>query len=323
MHIVVLDGYTLNPGDLSWEPFASLGSCIVHDRTPPAEVVARSAGAQMLLTNKTVLSREILDQLPDLRYIGVLATGYNVVDVAAAAARGIPVTNVPEYGTMSVVQMVFAHVLNLCQHVGEHSARVRQGAWCRSEDFCFWDYPLVELCGLTLGIVGYGRIGSAVARVAEAFGMKVMAHDPAVAAAGPTGDTVMTDIETLFRQSDVVSLHCPLTENTRGLVNARLLGLMKPDAFLINTSRGPLVDEAALAEALNTGRLAGAGVDVLAVEPASGDCPLLDADRCYVTPHIAWATAAARQRLMTTAFQNARAFVEGRYVNVVNGVSSA
>lgn len=317
MRIVVLDGYALNPGDLSWDGFRSLGECVVHDRTPANETVARSAGAEVLLTNKTVLSGEIIDQLADLRYIGVLATGYNVVDTEAAAKRRIPVTNVPEYSTRSVAQLVFAHLLNFCHHVADHSAGVRQGKWTESEDFCFRDYPLLELSGQTMGIVGLGRIGSAVATTAVAFGMNVLAHDPNPPEKVPE-HIVLTDLETLFRESDVVSLHCPLTAGNEGFVDNELLGLMKRSAFLINAARGPLVDTAALADALNNGTLAGAGVDVLTQEPPAADNPLLTARNCSITPHIAWATRAARERLMATAFGNTEAFLRGERVNAVN-----
>lgn len=319
MRIVVLDGHTLNPGDLSWESLASLGELTVHERTPAAEIVSRAAGAGILLTNKTPLTADTIGQLPALRYIGVLATGYNVVDTEAAAARGIPVTNVPEYGTASVVQMVFAHLLNFYHHAADHGASVRAGAWSRSPDFCFWDYPLVELSGRTLGIVGAGRIGLAVARVAEAFGMRVLVSGRPGGNKGSDG-FARTDLETLFRESDVVSLHCPLTEETRGLVNRERLGLMKPGAFLINTSRGALVVEADLAAALNEGVIAGAGLDVLSTEPPAPDNPLLAARNCCITPHIAWATLAARRRLMQTACENVRAFLTGQRIHVVNGL---
>ncbi|MGC8988950.1 MAG: D-2-hydroxyacid dehydrogenase [Verrucomicrobiia bacterium] len=316
MRIVVLDGYTLNPGDLDWSPLEALGSCIIYPRTPLDQVLARAMGAEIVLTNKTILNRETIMQLPALRYIGVLATGYNVVDVAAAKERGIIVTNVPTYGTASVAQMVFAHLLNLTQHVAAHAESVRAGDWTRSEDFCYWRYPLVELAGLTMGIVGFGRIGRETGKLARAFGMKVIYHD-VFAASVPAHEGTSVDLDTLFRESDVVSLHCPLTETNRGLVNAARLDLMKPTAFLINTSRGPLVDERALAEALNSGRIAGAGLDVLCVEPPSPDNPLLTAKNCFITPHIAWATRAARQRLLETAVANVRAFVQGKPENVV------
>ncbi len=319
MRIVVLDGYTLNPGDLSWAKLESLGDCVVHDRTAPEETVSRSQGADIILTNKTVLDRRVLADLPDLKYIGVLATGYNVVDIDATAKRGIPVTNVPEYGTASVAQMVFAHVLNFCNRVGEHSTSVRAGNWSRSRDFCFWEHPLHELDGMTLGIIGLGRIGSAVARLALAFGMRVLAHNPTHPVRRHDG-IVMTDLESIFRDSDIVSLHCPLTSKNERFVNAELLNLMKPTAFLVNTSRGLLVDEAALASALNQGHIAGAGLDVLAREPPSPDNPLVSARNCYLTPHIAWATYGARRRLMDIAINNVKAFLGGTPVNIVNGV---
>jgi glycerate dehydrogenase len=319
MRIIVLDGHTLNPGDLSWDAFATLGELTVHERTPEAEIIPRAAGAEILLTNKTPLSSATIGQLPALRYIGVLATGYNVVDADAAAARGIPVTNVPEYGTASVVQLVFAHILNFCNHAAEHGASVRAGAWSRSPDFCFWEHPLVELSGLTLGIVGSGRIGLAVARVAEAFGMRVLVSGRP-GRKQEAGGFPRTDLQTLFRESDVVSLHCPLTDETRGLVNRERIRLMKPNAFLINTSRGPLVVEADLAEALNDGTIAGAGLDVLSTEPPSPDNPLLTARNCCVTPHIAWATLDARRRLMQTASENLRGFLDGNRIHVVNGL---
>lgn len=318
MNIVVLDGYTLNPGDLTWAGLEALGECTVYERTSGDLVVERSRQAEVLFTNKVPLGRAELNQLPRLRYIGVLATGYNVVDVAAAREQNIVVTNIPTYGTRSVAQMTFALLLELAQHVGHHAQTVRDGRWTQSKDFCYWDYPLVELEGLTLGLVGFGRIGRAVAEVALAFGMKVLAHD-AFAPAAPVSGVTMVDLETLFRQSDVVSLHCPLTAENKGLVNSARLNLMKSSAFLINTSRGPLVNEVDLAAALNAGRLAGVGLDVLAVEPPRPDNPLLTAKNCLITPHIAWATAAARRRLMDIAVGNLRAFLAGASVNRVNG----
>lgn len=319
MRIAILDGYSLNPGDLSWEQFQALGECVIYDRTPPEMTLTRAAGADMIITNKVVLSREIINQLPDLKYIGVTATGYNVVDTLAAAERGIPVTNVPGYGTQAVVQMVFAHILDFTNLVAQHSAAVRDGKWSRCKDFCFWEHPLMELSGKTMGIVGLGRIGSAVAAVALAFGMRVLACNPG---RDPKSESSisLTDLETVFRESDVVSLHCPLKDGNRGFVNASLLKLMKPTALFINTGRGPLVDEAALADALNSGTLAGAGLDVLAAEPPSADCPLLTAKNCHITPHIAWASTEARQRLMTAAAQNASSFMRGKIVNAVNGM---
>lgn len=319
MKIVILDGYTLNPGDLSWKPIEELGELTVYDRTPPEQVVKRAAGAEMVLTNKTILSRSSIEQLHRLQYIGVLATGYNIVNIEAARDRGIPVTNVPMYATQSVAQAVFAHLLNLTHHVAEHAQGVRAGRWSACEDFCYWDWPLVDLADLTMGIIGFGRIGQAVARAALAFQMQVLAYDAdkEVKKRLPEG-VRWADLETLFRQSDVVSLHCPLTADNQKLIDAQRLALMKPTAFLINTSRGGLIDEAALAEALNTGQIAGAGLDVLSVEPPPADHPLLAARNCYITPHQAWATKAARERLLQTAADNIRAFLAGKPQNVVN-----
>jgi glycerate dehydrogenase len=318
MRIVVLDGYTLNPGDLSWAALEALGPCTVHDRTPPEETVARAETAEIVLTNKTVLSREIIARLPRLRYIGVLATGYNVVDVEAARQRNVPVANVPDYGTASVAQMVFCHLLNLAQHVADHGRSVAAGRWTQSADFCYWESPLVELAGLTMGIVGFGRIGRAVAEIARAFGMNVLVHD--VVRPAEMGTYIrFVGLEELFRQSDAISLHCPLTPETHRLVNAERLAWMKPSALLINTSRGPLVDERALAEALDAGRIAGAGLDVLSIEPPPADNPLLRAKNCCITPHVAWATRAARQRLLDVAVANVRAFLAGKPQNVVLG----
>lgn len=316
MRIVVLDGFTLNPGDLSWNELKSIGECEIYDRSPPDDVVPRAGDAEIVLTNKTVLTRDQIQNLPKLKYIGVLATGYNVVDVAAARERNIPVTNVPTYGTRSVAQHTFALLLELTQHVGHHARTVRDGRWTKSPDFCYWDHPLVELHNLTLGIVGFGRIGTAVGEIASAFGMKVLASR-ATRQSSPSA-IQFVDLETLFRQSDVVSLHCPLTPQTRNLVNQERLAMMKPSAFLLNTSRGPLIDEPALVEALNSGRIAGAALDVLSVEPPTADNPLLRAKNCLITPHIAWATRAARSRLMQIAVANVRAFLDGRPENVVN-----
>jgi len=317
MHIVVLDGHTLNPGDLSWDELQALAPCDIYDRTTPAQLQGRAKYADLLITNKTPLRREQIAELPKLKYIGVTATGYNIVDVAAARERGMVVTNVPTYGTRSVAQMTFALLLELTQHVGHHSRRVAEGAWSGSVDWCFWERPLIELEGLTLGLVGFGRIGRAVAELALAFGMKVQVVTRTPPAALLPGVRV-SSLDELLRTSDVVSLHCPLTPATEKLVNAERLALMKPAAFLLNTSRGPLIDEVALAEALNGGRLAGAGLDVLSVEPPPVSNPLLAAKNCLVTPHLAWATRAARSRLMQVAVENVRAFLAGRPVNVVN-----
>jgi glycerate dehydrogenase len=317
MNLVVLDGHTLNPGDLSWDALAALGSCQVFPRTPPPLVVQRAEHAAILLTNKVPLGRDQFARLPALRYVGVTATGYNVIDTAAARERGVIVTNVPAYGTASVAQMTFALLLELAQRAGHHAHGVREGRWSNSPDWCYWDWPLVELDGLTMGIVGHGRIGRAVAGLARAFGMNVLATGSKPPAA-PEAGVEFTDLDSLFRRSDVVSLHCPLTPETKQLVNAARLALMKPTAFLLNTSRGPLIDEAALADALNADRLAGAGLDVLSTEPPPPDHPLLHAKNCVITPHLAWATRAARTRLMNVAVENVRAFLAGHPRNVVN-----
>lgn len=313
--IVVLDGFTLNPGDLDWRALEEIGDVTVYARTPLAETVARAAGAEIVLTNKAPVSAAHLAELPALRYIGVLATGFNIVDVAAARARGIVVANVPGYGTASVAQHVFALILELAQRTGHHAQTVREGRWAASEDFCYWDFPLLELAGRTLGIVGYGAIGQAVAEIGRAFGMRVLAstRTPRVAPGVEFGP-----VEEVFRQADVVTLHCPLTPETQGLVHTGRLAGMKRGAFLINTGRGALVVERDLAAALEAGQIAGAGLDVLSVEPPSVDNPLLTARNCLITPHIAWATGAARVRLMGIAVANVRAFLAGRPEHVVN-----
>ncbi|MFC1485673.1 D-2-hydroxyacid dehydrogenase [Candidatus Latescibacterota bacterium] len=315
--IVVLDGYTLNPGDLSGENLESLGKLTIHDRSAPDEVLGRSTGADILLTNKTVLDRPTIMVLPELKYIGVLATGYNIVDLAAADERGIPVTNVPEYGTASVAQMTFALILELVLQVGYHAETVRDGRWAAHPDFCYWDRPLIELAGMILGIVGFGRIGSAVARIARSFGMTVIAYDINLLAESEAGVSFVP-LDEVFRRADIVTLHCPLTEENTGMVNADRLALMKPAAYLINTSRGPLVVERDLADALNRGTIAGAGLDVLSVEPPRDANPLIGAGNCFITPHISWATSSARKRLMETVVGNIRAFLAGNPVNVVN-----
>jgi glycerate dehydrogenase len=317
MKIVVLDGYTLNPGDLSWERMKSYGETIIYDRSEVTTIFERAEGAQILITNKTPLTAETINSLPDLNYIGVLATGYNVVDIQAAKERGIIVSNIPTYGTASVAQMVFSHILHLTQHVKEHSDSVMSGKWTQSVDFCYWDYPLIELAGKTIGIVGFGRIGQKVAEVAKAFSMKVLAYDKFSNTMTSTiADFV--DIDTLFSHSDIVTLHCPLFPETEGLVNEDHLKLMKPHAFLINTSRGPLVNEQALADALNSGTIAGAGLDVVSTEPILPNNPLLQAKNCFITPHIAWATLDARKRLLDTAVDNICAFINHIPQNVVN-----
>ncbi|UUZ96329.1 D-2-hydroxyacid dehydrogenase [Paenibacillus sp. P25] len=318
MNIVVLDGYTLNPGDLSWKGLEELGRTVIYDRTAPDDIVERAAEADTILTNKTPLSAEVLARLPKLRYIGVLATGYNIVDTEATRERGIPVTNVPTYGTHSVVQFVFALLLELCHRVQLHSDAVHAGEWTRSVDFCFTRSPLVELAGKTIGLIGLGRIGSQTAQVARAFGMRVLASGGGRTAPPKVEGVEWVELDELLKQSDVVSLHCPLTPATEKLLQAERISLMKPTAFLINTSRGPLIDEQALADALNEGRIAGAALDVLSTEPPKADNPLLGARNCLITPHIAWATQEARARLMETAVDNVRHFLAGEIVNTVN-----
>ena len=302
--IVTLDGYGLNPGDLSWEGIERLGKLTVYDRTAVDEIVERAAGAGIVLTNKTPLSAATLDQLPQLRYIGVLATGYNIVDIEAAKERGIVVTNIPSYSTNSVAQMVFAHLLNIASDVATHSQSVKAGEWARCKDFCYLKSPVFELAGKTIGIVGFGHIGSAVARIAHAFGMKVLAKTSKSREELP--------------ESDVITLHCPLTDSTRNLINADSIARMKPTAIVINTGRGPLVNEHDLAEALNNGRIKAAGVDVLSQEPPRPDNPLVAARNCYITPHIAWATLEARERLMQIAADNIRQYIDGNIINQVN-----
>lgn len=317
MKIVLLDAHTANPGDVSWSPFESIGPCDIHPRTPLEETVARCAGATAIITNKAPITREIIAALPDLRYIGVIATGFNVVDTVAAKERGIPVTNVPGYGTPAVAQHVFALILELANHVGAAAADVRAGGWQRCPDFSYWDQPIIELAGKTLGIVGYGGIGAAVARIGAAFGMRVLASRRSWPTPPPPG-IEPADTDALFRQSDVLSLHCPLTDDTKHLINERTLGLMKPTSLLINTGRGPLVDETALAAALNAGTIAGAGLDVLSVEPPKQPNPLQQAKNCLITPHVAWASREARTRLIDACAANLRAFLAGQPVHVVN-----
>ena len=315
MNIVILDSFTTNPGDLSWAPLESLGSLVAYDRTDDADIVPRARDAEIVLTNKTLLSRGVIAALPRLKCICVLATGYNVVDVAAAKEHGVTVCNVPEYSTPNVAQAVFALLLELTNRTGHHDRTVHEGRWAACDDFCYWDGELVELAGLTLGIVGYGRIGQAVARVGRAFEMRILAHRRQ--ATGPIDGGEHADLDRLFVESDVVSLHCPLTPATKELVNAARLARMKPTALLINTARGGLVNEADLAAALDAGTIAGAGLDVLSVEPPSAANPLLRARNCVITPHIAWATRNARRRLIEATAGNVAAFLAGRPQNVV------
>ena len=316
--LIVLDGHATNPGDLSWSAFHALTDCHVHDRTSPHEIIARAQDAELILTNKTPITADTLARLPALRYIGVLATGTNVVDLPAARARGICVTNIPGYGTRSVAQHTLALILEATNHVGLHAADVRDGAWSRSPDWCYWQKPLVELDGLTLGIIGYGSIGRQVAALARAFGMNIVATSRSASARTEDGVTFLP-LDRLLAESDIVSLHCPLTDDTRHLINAATLARMKPTALLINTSRGPLINEADLADALRHNRIAGAALDVLSAEPPHPDNPLLTAPNCLITPHQAWATRAARTRLLETAAANLRAFLAGHPQNQVGG----
>jgi glycerate dehydrogenase len=316
MKIVVLDGYTLNPGDLSWRDLEALGHVVVHEHSTAAQVVERAQDAQIVLTNKTPVPRQTLARLPQARYIGVLATGFNIVDVEAARERDIPVCNVPIYGTASVAQAAIAHVLNLTQRIGDHAVAVAGNRWAQCRDFSFRDHPLVELEGLTFGVIGFGRIGRRTAELARAFGMRILAHTRTSDSSVDWAEFV--DLDELLKRSDVVSLHCPLTPETERMIDAERLACMKPTAFLVNTSRGPLIDEEALHEALEAGTIAGAGLDVMTVEPPGADHPLYSAINCYVTPHNAWATGAARGRLLDTVVDNVRAFVAGSPQNVVN-----
>ena len=316
MKIVVLDGYGLNPGDLSWDAVSQLGELTVYDRTSSEEVIERSAGAEAILTNKTVITAEIMEALPDLKYIGVLATGYNVVNIDAAREKGIVVTNIPAYSTPSVAQMVFAHILNIAQQVQHHSEEVRKGRWTNNADFCFWDTPLIELREKKIGLVGLGHTGFNTARIAIGFGMQVTAYTSKSSLQLPPEIKKRT-LDELFSECDIVSLHCPLTDETKELVNAERLRLMKPTAILINTGRGPLVNEQDLADALNAGKLYAAGLDVLSSEPPKADNPLLTARNCYITPHIAWASLEARTRLMDILVENIKALQAGKPVNNV------
>lgn len=320
MKIVILDGYAENPGDLSWQGIESLaepGGFTVHDYTPPEEIVARMSGAQVVFTNKTPLTAETIAACPELKYIGVLATGYNVVDVAAAKAHGVAVTNIPTYGTSAVAQYTMALLLELCHHVGAHSDSVHQGSWTKSRDFCYWNFPLMELAGKTMGLIGYGRIGQAVGKLAHAFGMELLVYTQPQPAE-PEPGVRFVSLEELLAQADAVSLHCPLFAENTGMINRERLALMKEGAFLLNTARGPLIDEEAVAEALKSGKLGGAALDVVSVEPIRADNPLLGAPNCLITPHIAWAAKESRARLMDIATENLRSFLDGKPVNVVN-----
>ncbi|TSJ43333.1 D-2-hydroxyacid dehydrogenase [Mucilaginibacter corticis] len=318
MKIVVLDGYSLNPGDLSWDALNQLGDVALYDRTPYADIAPRCVGAEIVLTNKTPLDEATLNQLPNLKYIGVLATGYNIIDTVVCEQKGIVVSNVPGYGTGAVAQFVFALLLELCLHVQKHSDAVFDGKWTRSVDFSFWDYPLIELAGKTLGIIGFGTIGQKVADIAMAFDMNVIATGRRQTGQSQRKSFKWVNLDELLQQADVISIHCPLTPETQGLINTGNLQKMKSSAFLINTSRGPIVNDADLADALNNKVIAGAGIDVLSKEPPTDGNPLFSAKNCIITPHIAWAAKEARARLMDTVISNLKAFIAGQPVNVVN-----
>lgn len=321
MKIVVLDGQVENPGDLSWEGFEKQGELIVYDRTPlhdTAEIIRRIGDAPVVITNKTPITEEVLEACPQVRYIGVLATGYNIVDTHAAASRGIPVTNIPGYGTETVAQFTFSLLLELCAHVGHHDQAVKEGRWSSCPDFCFWDFPMVELNGKTMGLIGFGRIGQAVARIAQAFGMKVLVYSRTKRAELETEHCRFADLDQVFAKADVISLHCPLFPDTEGIINQQSIGKMKDGVFLINTARGQLIVEQDLADALNCGKVGAAAVDVVSKEPLDEKNPLLTAKNCMITPHIAWAAREARQRLMDAAVGNLEAFLAGQPRNVVN-----
>ena len=321
MQIVVLDGYTENPGDLSWEGLGRFGEVTVYDRTPDddAEIIRRIGQAEVVFTNKCPLRAAVMDACPNLKYISVLATGYNVVDIQHAAERGIPVSNIPTYGTAAVAQFAIALLLEICHHVAHHSEAVHAGRWEHSADWCFWDCPLIELDGKTLGIIGFGRIGQATGRIATALGMKVLAYDLHQSESGRQIGTYV-DLDTLLTTSDVIALHCPLFPETEGIINRDNIAKMKDGVIILNNSRGPLVVEQDLADALNSGKVAAAGLDVVSTEPIRGDNPLLGAKNCLITPHISWAARASRQRIMDMSADNLRSYVEGAPINVVNGV---
>ena len=320
MKIVVLDGYTENPGDLSWEELGKLGELTVYDRTSltdEAEAIARIGDAEIVFTNKTPITRKVLDACPGIRFISLLATGYNCVDYAYAREKGIPVANVPTYGTASVGQFAIALLLEICHHIGHHDASVHAGNWERCADWCYWDYPLIELAGKAMGIIGFGRIGQTTGRIARAMGMEVLAYDSHPSDAG-RAIAEYVDLDALLARSDVVALHCPLFPETEGIINRETIAKMKDGAILLNNSRGPLVVEQDLADALNAGKLAAAGLDVVSTEPIRGDNPLLKAKNCIITPHISWAPKESRQRIMDCAVSNVKAFLAGSPVNVVN-----
>ncbi len=319
MNIVVLDGYTENPGDLSWEGFKALGEITVYDRTTDSSmIVERMKAAEIVYTNKTPISKENIEACPKLKYIGVLATGYNVVDVEAAQKAGVVVSNIPTYGTNAVAQYTIALLLELCHHVGEHSACVKRGEWASNPDWCFWKYPLIELAGKTIGIIGFGRIGQSTAKIAQALGMKVLAYDSYKNRSLESENCKYVSLDELYAASDVISLHCPLFPETKGIINKESIAKMKNGVMILNASRGPLIIEEDLTDALNSGKVAGAALDVVSSEPIRADNPLLSAKNCIITPHIAWAAKESRQRLMDIAINNLKAFIEGKPENVVS-----
>jgi glycerate dehydrogenase len=317
MKLVILDGYTLNPGDLTREALNEVCDVTVYDRTPESDIISRVGEAELVFTNKTPLSADTLEKLPNLKYIGVLATGYNVVDTQAAGKQGILVTNIPTYGTTAVAQFVFALLLEICHHVGEHGKAVKAGRWTSCKDFCFWDFPLIELAGKTMGIIGLGRIGQATAKIAQAFGMRVLAFDEYKNAELESETLHYVELDRLLHESDVISLHCPLFESTQGIINKDNIAKMKDGVIIINTSRGPLIVEQDLLDALESGKVFGAGVDVVSTEPIAKDNVLLKAKNCIVTPHIAWAPKEERQRLLDIAIENVKAFLDGQPQNMV------
>ena len=321
MKIVVLDGYTLNPGDLDWKGMEAIGECTVYDRTSLTDVqeaIDRIGDAEVVFTNKTPMPKELFDACPNIKFVGVLATGYNVVDVAAAKEKGIPVTNIPTYGTAAVGQFTIALLLEICHHIGHHSQAVHEGAWENNADWCFWDYPLIELDGKTMGIIGYGRIGQDTGRIAQALGMKILAYDSYHNPDLESDTCKYAELDEVLANSDVIALHCPLFPETQGIINKDNIAKMKDGVIILNDSRGPLIVEEDLRDALNSGKVAAAGLDVVSTEPIKGDNPLLQAKNCFITPHIAWAPKESRKRLMDIAVSNLQAFVDGAPVNVVN-----
>ncbi|MCG6190120.1 D-2-hydroxyacid dehydrogenase [Maribellus maritimus] len=316
MKIVGMDGFALNPGDLSWKDVEKLGDFTVYERTPPELTVKRAKDADAVFTNKVIFDKKVIDQLPKLKYIGVLATGYNVVDIEAAKKAGIVVTNIPAYSTPSVAQMVFSHMLNFAQNISTHADSVSNGEWAKSKDFCYWKTPQIELTGKTLGIIGFGQIGQAVAKIGLAFGMKIIYQNRSKK--NSEIEATQVELDTLLSESDFISINCPLTNENTGFINKTTIEKMKPTVFLINTGRGPLINEQDLADALNAGKIAGAGLDVLSTEPPSENNPLPKAKNCYITPHTAWATYEARTRLMKIASENLKSFLDGKPVNVIN-----